>query len=85
MDDNGILELVREAMVYISVPNATERSVITLNDKLSDLGIDSILALEMAAYMEEKLEVQFPDEELSSLIDVRGIVQLVRRHLNVLT
>jgi acyl carrier protein len=85
MDDQDVLKLVREAMVSIDVPNAATRSSLSLDDSLSDLEIDSVLALELVAYMEEKFGIQFPDDELSGLTDVRGIARLLRRHSSALT
>ncbi len=79
MNDEQVLKLVKEAMAYANWEKVVQHDQLSLDDKLSDLGIDSIAALEMAAAMEEKLGVQFPDDELSGVSDVRGFVQMIRR------
>jgi acyl carrier protein len=85
VNNDEILKLVKDAMVYADPQKAAQHSELSLNDSLSDLGIDSIAALEMAAALEEKLGMQFPDDALSAVVDVRGFVQLVQRHVGVVS
>ena len=81
MNNEEILKLIKDAMVYADPQQVAQHRELSLDHSLSDLGIDSIAALEMAAALEEQLGVQFPDDELSGVVDVRGFVRLVQRHV----
>lgn len=50
---------------------------LTLDTKLSDLQLDSVLVLEMTGYVEQKLNVRFDDEELSRLTTLRDLGNLI--------
>lgn len=50
---------------------------LTLDTKLSDLQLDSVLVLEMTGYVEQKLNVRFDDDELSRLTTLRDLGVLV--------
>ena len=52
---------------------------LTLDTKLSDLQLDSVLILEMTGYVEQKLEVRFDDEELSRLTTLRDLANLIEK------
>ena len=78
MTDGEILSLIKEALASA----APERADVALNmdSTLGELGISSITALEIAGYIEEKLNIRLPDDELAPLNTIGGLVQLIRRH-----
>jgi acyl carrier protein len=78
MSDQEIIDLLREALLFADDKYGDVLGQVEIDATLSQLGIDSIDALKIAAYVEDKLQVQFPDNELSSLVDVRGFVNLTR-------
>lgn len=43
---------------------------------LSDIGLDSVAAMEFVGYLEERLEVRLPDEELAN-IDTLGDLEVL--------
>lgn len=80
MTDQEIIKLLKEAFMYAN-PELTDRMEIMTHDStLSDFGVSSIGALEMAAYVEEKLGTQFPDDELTSIMNIRGFMNLIRQY-----
>jgi acyl carrier protein len=47
--------------------------------ELSALGLDSVQTMEVIGALEEKLNVQFPDEDLATLKSVGDLTRLVQR------
>ena len=78
--EQGIIAMLEEALAYAKPDEKDLTKIMTLDSRLSDLGIESITALEMAGFLEDKLGVQFPDDELAFIHSVRGLADLVRRH-----
>ncbi len=78
--EQKIIAMLQEALAYAKPDEKDLARIMTLDSRLSDLGIESITALEMAGYLEDKLGIQFPDDELTSIQSVRGLADLVRRH-----
>ena len=79
MSDQEIIGLLREALVFADDRYCTMLDQVDMDATLSQLGIDSIDALKIAAYVEDKLQVQFPDDELGSLLDLRAFASLAQR------
>jgi acyl carrier protein len=79
--EQKIIAMLQEALAYAKPDEKDLARIMTLDSRLSDLGIESITALEMAGYLEDKLGVQFPDDELASIQSVRGLADLVRQHM----
>ena len=80
MNNDQMVQWLREAMTSVDVCPSAVKGPIALDDTLASLGIDSIAALEIAACLEDRLGVQFPDDELSGLSDVRSLVLLMGRY-----
>ena len=74
--DHG--DLIREALAF-TAPEEMPQDF-SPDSTLSELGISSITALEMAGYIEEKLSIVFPDDELSQVNTLRDFDLLIRRH-----
>ena len=79
MTDAETLSLIKEALEYASPEHADVR--LTMESTLGQVGISSITALEIAGYIEEKLAIRLPDDELAPLNTIGGLVQLIRRQL----
>lgn len=79
MTDDEILNLIKEALEHSS----PEHAGVTLKpgSTLGELGISSITALEVAGYIEEKLNIRLPDDELAPLNTIGELVQLIRRQV----
>lgn len=76
-----IIGLFHEALAFTDPELSGKLKTVDPDAKLSEIGIDSISMLEIAAYIEEKLDVQFPDSELGLLADVRGFINLIQKHV----
>ena len=74
--DHG--DLIREALAF-TAPEEMPQDF-SPDSTLAELGISSITALEMAGYIEEKLSIVFPDDELSQVNTLRDFDLLIRRH-----
>ena len=48
---------------------------------LEDLGIDSLMAIEMLVAVDKKYRIQVPEEEFATIRNVNDAVALVERHL----
>ncbi|HEY8459986.1 MAG TPA: acyl carrier protein [Blastocatellia bacterium] len=79
MTDDEILSLIKEALEH----SAPERAgaILKPDSSLGEIGISSITALEMAGYIEEKLNIRLPDDELAPLNTIGELVQLIRRQV----
>ena len=74
--DHG--NLIREALAF-TAPEEMPQDF-SPHSTLGELGISSITALEMAGYIEEKLGIVFPDDELSQVNTLQDFDLLIRRH-----
>ena len=46
---------------------------------LSEIGLDSVGVIELVGYLEEKLDIRLPDEELAGVQTLGGLDDLLRR------
>ena len=77
MTDSEILNLIKEALVKSSPEH--KDVVLTMESTLGEVGISSITALEIAGYVEEKLNIRLPDDELAPLNTIGGLATLIRQ------
>lgn len=83
MTDNQILTLLQEAFKIAAPEEAAAVEALKIDSTLSEFGISSIASLEMAGYIEEKLDIQFADDELSQIATIKDFVDLIRKNLRV--
>jgi acyl carrier protein len=79
MTEQEIVGLIKDAMAEVAPGSAAEFDAIDLNAKIRDLGIDSVAAMEMVGFVEERLETTFPDEDLAKLNTVADLGNLIRK------
>ncbi len=79
MTEKDILDLIKEAMMFAAPDLASSNP--TLDSKLSQLGVSSITSLEIIGFLEDKLGIRFPDDELVEISAVRDLEKLIRRHM----
>jgi acyl carrier protein len=77
--DDEILSLIKEALEHAAPEHAG--ATLKTGSTLSEIGISSITALEIAGYIEEKLNIRLPDDELAPLNTIGELVQLIRRQV----
>ena len=79
MTDEQILTLIRQALGEVAPTRKAEFASITEDTRIDALGLDSIATMEMVSFIEEHIEVTFPDDELARVQKVADLVALVRR------
>lgn len=52
-------------------------SEITLDKTMEDLGIDSLTLVEVIVELEERLEIEFEDDDLINLKTIKDVVELI--------
>lgn len=79
IDDLTLEKELREIIAKI-VEIDPER--ITLEAKfVEDLGMDSMMALEILAAMEKKYKIQVPEEKLGKLLTLKDAINLTKEYL----
>ncbi len=78
MNDAETLDVIRDAVAF-AVPELAGRELKT-NETIGQLGISSIAVLEIVGYVEDKLGIRFPDDELAQLNTIGELANLIRAH-----
>jgi acyl carrier protein len=47
---------------------------------LRDLGVDSLMAMEIVAFVEKRLQIEIPEEEIPKVRTLNDILAKARRH-----
>ncbi|MBK6798425.1 MAG: acyl carrier protein [Acidobacteria bacterium] len=79
MTDEEVLGLIKEALEYSAPEHANVK--MSMESTLGELGINSITALEIAGYIEDKLNIKLPDDELAPINTIGGLAELIRRQI----
>jgi acyl carrier protein len=75
--EKEILELFKTAVFEVESKKLTNDLSPTTD--LAALGLSSVSTMEVIGVMEERLEVQFPDEDLASIKTVGDLTRLVMK------
>lgn len=78
MTEAETLALIQEAIAF-AVPELKGKAI-GMKDTIGELGISSISVLEIVGFVEDKLGVRFPDDELSQLNTIGGLSSLIQAH-----
>ena len=79
--DEEILALIKKAVGSSTAAIQMPVEAVAIEHKLSEIGIDSMAAVEVAAQLEDALDVRLPDDQLARVSSVRDLVSLVQRQL----
>jgi acyl carrier protein len=79
MTDEEIVHLLRTALREALPERANEIDSIDLNLDLGDLGISSVVAMEIIGYVEDALARTFRREELAGVHRLSDIAALIRQ------
>lgn len=74
--DAEIIELFKTAVFEVDNKKLND---VTQQTTLASLGLDSVQTMEVIGAMEEKLNVQFPDEDLATLKSIGDLMNLIHR------
>jgi len=75
--ENDRIELVKKAFIYAKPDDTEKAENLNLDSPIENLGIQSITALEMAGYIEEELDIEFFDKELTEINRIQDLVDLI--------
>ena len=76
------ITLEKELKEIISRITEIDPANIGLESKfVDDLGMDSMMALEILAAMEKKYKIQVPEEKLSQLTNLKETIKLTKAYL----
>jgi acyl carrier protein len=78
MNDAQILDLIRKALTQVVPERADDWAVVDLSKPIEELGLDSILTMEMVTALEDETGATFPDEELPKVNTLGDLARLVR-------
>ena len=78
--NDDMFTLLLEAMKAEGHDTTIALESVSMDETLSAIGIDSVRAIEIAAYIEGKLGVSFPDDQLARSRSVRDLVELLVRY-----
>jgi len=81
MSDGAGEGLEAEIRAIVAEVAEVAESEITPEGALEDVGVDSLLAVEIAVHVEERYGVQFDEAELADVRTFGQLVQLARRRL----
>lgn len=79
MTDEEVIRLLRTALREALPDRANEIDSLDLNLELRDLGISSVVAMEIIGYVEDALARTFRREELANVHRLSDIAILIRR------
>jgi acyl carrier protein len=77
MTNNDIITLFKQAVR--EVDQNSKLDDLTPSTEIANLGLDSVMTMEVIGVLEEKLNVRFPDEELATLKSVGDLTSLIQR------
>ena len=76
-NEKQFIQLFKESVM--EVDTNIKLKEVSMDTELSQLGLDSVMTMEVIGVMEEKLNVRFPDEDLATLKSMRDLSTLVQR------
>ncbi len=75
-DDIDVVKVFQDAALEVS---GRKLDGLTLDTKLSELALDSVLVLEVVSQVEQTLGVRFDDEDLSHITTMRDLGALIAK------
>ena len=73
--DQEVTELIAEIIEMDSAEINPEASLV------EDLGMDSMMALEILASIEKKFRIKIPEEDLPKITTVNGAIELAKKYV----
>jgi acyl carrier protein len=80
LHDAELLDLLKRALLFARPERADVAARLTLSSTMDELGIESVVALEMVGFLEEELNIQFQDSELSQIQSMDSLARLIKKH-----
>ncbi len=74
LNDQAFIELFKRAAWEVDQKRLDRLS---LDAKISELGIDSVAMLELMGFLEEELGIQIPDEKIARVTSLRELSMVI--------
>jgi acyl carrier protein len=84
MPDVQITEELIRTEIKRLIADVTEREPEEISDTASfgdDLGVDSLMAMEVMVAVDKKFKIDIPEEEFGQIKNVLDAVEVVKKHL----
>ena len=82
--DKSKLNIEKEIRCLIADIVEISEDKITLDAQfVEDLGMDSMMALEILASLEKKYKIRIPEEQLAKLNNLKSAIKLTKKYLNL--
>jgi acyl carrier protein len=84
MPDAQITEELIRTEIKRLIADVTEREPEEITDTASfsdDLGVDSLMAMEVMVAVDKKFKIDIPEEEFGKIKNVVDAVEIVKKHL----
>jgi len=84
MPDVQITEELIRSEIKRLIADVTEREPEEITDTASfgdDLGVDSLMAMEVMVAVDKKFKIDIPEEEFGTIKNVIDAVEVVKKHL----
>ncbi|GAB4181340.1 MAG: hypothetical protein Tsb002_01230 [Wenzhouxiangellaceae bacterium] len=75
--DQQSLDLLKRAFEYANPDKKDSWEKLDLEAPIETLGIQSITALEMAGFIEDELNHEFPDREIAKINTLKNLLDLI--------
>lgn len=73
------MELIKAAVTAVDTSKAAKFGSVKPETEIRELGLDSVATMEMVAFLEDKLETQFPDEVMIRITTFGDLVKLIEK------
>jgi len=73
------MELIKAAVTAVDTSKAAKFGAVKPETEIRELGLDSVATMEMVAFLEDKLETQFPDEVMIRITTFGDLVNLIEK------
>ena len=80
MNEQAALDLIKRAHAHARPEDKAIRNSIVPSATLADLNVPSLAAMEMAAFVEDELDVEFPDDEMANMGSIADLIGLIRKY-----
>ena len=71
------MALIKEAVATVDAKKVAKLDKVLPTTEIRALGMDSVATMEMVAFIEDKLNVQFADEVLTTVTTFGDLVKLI--------
>jgi|GEM_PF-5059957 len=80
LNEAFVTDLIQQAFIYALPERKEKMERLNLQSTIHDLGIQSVAALEMAGFIEDRLNVQFSDDELAAINKLEDFATLIFKY-----